>query len=69
MQQQRTGESAGGPQVFETKRLPHPAAPDNRSYCLRLCAGAALVINWAGGADHVLAVLWIQIWFVVFMMR
>lgn len=71
LQQQLTGASAGKPQVFETKRLPHPTptSPGNTSHQLHLFARAALVINWAGGADHVLTVLWIQVWFVVFMMR
>lgn len=71
MQQQLTGASAGKPQVFETKSLPHPtpASPGNRSDQLHLFARAALVINWAGSADRVLTVLWIQVQFVVFMIR
>lgn len=70
-QQQLTWASAGKPQVFESKRLPHltPASPGNTSDRLHLFARSALVINWTGGADHVLTVFWIQVWFVVFMIR
>lgn len=69
-QQQRWGE----PQVFETKWIPPTSpppfpVPENILHCLHCCARAALVINWAGGEDHVSSALWIQIRFVVFMMR
>lgn len=56
-QQQPAGASAGKPRVFKTKRLPHPTAAGNRSDRLCLYARAALLINWAGRADHVLIVL------------
>lgn len=57
--------------MFETKRLPHPtpASPGNGSDRLHLFARAALVINWPVGVDHVLTVLWIQVWFIVLMIR
>lgn len=46
-----TGASAGKPQVFETKRLQHPASTShgNRSEGLHLFARPVLVINRAGG--------------------
>lgn len=70
-QQQLAGVSAGEPQEPEAKRLPHPAptSSSNRSGRLHLLARPALVINWAGVADHVPTVFRIQVWFVVFMIK
>lgn len=70
-QQQLAGASVGEPQESEAKRLPHPAptSPGNRSGRLHLLARPALVINWAGVADHVPTVFRIQVWFVVFMIK